>query len=56
VLHVSARAASCDDPAAGSAAAEHPACYLARQDWGIPVRVVAGGTGSTDRLDLPLLG
>jgi len=38
VLHVTAQAASCDD-----GGAEHPACYLARQDWGVPVRVVEGG-------------
>jgi hypothetical protein len=47
VLHVTAQAASCDD------GGEHPACYLARQDWGVPVRVVPGGP---DRLDLVLLG
>ena len=44
---VTAQAASCD------VAAEHPACYLARQDWGIPVRVVPGGP---DHLELMLLG
>jgi hypothetical protein len=38
VLQVTAQAASCDDT--GSA---HPACYLARQDWGVPVRVTPGG-------------
>ena len=49
VLHVSARAASCDaDPAV-----EFPACHLAQQDWGIPVRLVAG---AATRLTLPLLG
>ena len=37
VLHVTAQAASCDT------AAEHPACYLARQDWGVPVRTSASG-------------
>lgn len=37
VLHVVAQAASCDE------AGEHPACRLTRQDWGVPVRVVAGG-------------
>jgi thiol-disulfide isomerase/thioredoxin len=37
VLHVTASAASCDD------GAEHPACYLARQDWGVPVEVGADG-------------
>ncbi|WP_090006811.1 NHL domain-containing thioredoxin family protein [Lentzea albidocapillata] len=37
VLHVVAQAASCsDDPAD-----EHPVCRLTRQDWGVPVRVVA---------------
>ncbi len=45
VLHVAATAASCDD------AGEHPACHLTRQDWGLPVRVVAGGP---DRLCLVL--
>lgn len=49
VLHVTAQAASCDnDPAV-----EHPACYLARQDWGVPVHLVEGGPGE---LTLPLLG
>ncbi|UFU02810.1 NHL domain-containing thioredoxin family protein [Ruania suaedae] len=49
VLHVSARAAACDaDPAV-----EYPACHLAQQDWGIPVRVVAGGPAE---LELPLFG
>jgi hypothetical protein len=39
VLHVTAQAASCDhDPGV-----ENPACYLARQDWGVPVRVTAAG-------------
>jgi sugar lactone lactonase YvrE len=37
VLHVTAQAASCDSDG------EHPACYLARQDWGVPVRVGAAG-------------
>ena len=49
VLHVTAQAASCDaDPAI-----EFPACHLNQQDWGVPVRVVAGGP--TD-LSLPLHG
>ena len=49
VLHVSARAASCDaDPAV-----EYPACHLAQQDWGVPIRVVAGAPAE---LTLPLLG
>jgi len=39
VLHVTAQAASCDaDPSI-----EHPACHLAQQDWGVPVRVVLDG-------------
>ena len=49
VLHVSAQAASCDhDPAVAN-----PACYLSRQDWGIPVRLRADGQGE---LELVLLG
>ncbi|WPF82135.1 NHL domain-containing thioredoxin family protein [Sanguibacter sp. 4.1] len=49
VLHVTAQAASCDaDPAV-----EYPACHLAQQDWGVPVRVVAG---TPDVLTLPLRG
>jgi thiol-disulfide isomerase/thioredoxin len=47
VLHVTAQAASCDE------GAEHPACYLARQDWGVPVRVGADGERE---LRLMLLG
>ncbi|MEU1307512.1 NHL domain-containing thioredoxin family protein [Streptomyces cinnamoneus] len=49
VLHVSAMAASCDDDPAN----EYPACHMHQQDWGVPVRVVAGGTG---RLPLVLAG
>jgi len=49
VLHITAQAASCDDDPAN----EHPACYLARQDWGVPVRLVDGGD---QRLSLMLLG
>ncbi|GGJ89198.1 hypothetical protein GCM10010123_18480 [Pilimelia anulata] len=37
VLQVVAQAATCDADAA------HAACHLVRQDWGVPVRVVAGG-------------
>jgi thiol-disulfide isomerase/thioredoxin len=49
VLQVTAQAASCDaDPGT-----EHPACYLARQDWGVPVRVIADGP---TELTLMLLG
>jgi thiol-disulfide isomerase/thioredoxin len=47
VLHVTAQAASCDTDA------EHPACHLTRQDWGVPVRVVAGAPA---RLGLVLRG
>jgi len=39
VLHVTAQVASCD----AEAEAEHPACYLARQDWGVPVRLTVDG-------------
>ncbi|HEY0119127.1 MAG TPA: hypothetical protein VGC04_10130, partial [Cellulomonas sp.] len=49
VLHVSARAASCDaDPAV-----EFPACHLAQQDWGVPIQLVEGAPAT---LTLPLLG
>ncbi len=49
VLHVTAQAASCDD----DPAIEFPACHLAQQDWGVPVRVVRGAPAE---LRLPLLG
>jgi thiol-disulfide isomerase/thioredoxin/sugar lactone lactonase YvrE len=45
VLQVVAQAATCD------ADAPNPACHLTRQDWGVPVRVQAGGP---TRLALPL--
>ncbi|WP_110080617.1 NHL domain-containing thioredoxin family protein [Actinokineospora spheciospongiae] len=48
VLHVVAQAASCDDDGA-----EHGACHLTRQDWGVPVRVGPTGPG---RLALVLGG
>ena len=49
VLHVTAHAASCDaDPSI-----EYPACHLNAQDWGVPVRVVAG---APSELTLPLHG
>ena len=54
VLQIGAQAASCDhDPAI-----DNPACYLARQDWGIPVRVVGAGgePDASSALELPLLG
>jgi len=43
VLHVAARAASCDQPAEDGTGAEFPACHVHQQDWGVPVRVVEGG-------------
>ncbi|GGY09998.1 NHL domain-containing thioredoxin family protein [Streptomyces hiroshimensis] len=49
VLHVSAMAASCDDDPEN----EYPACHMHQQDWGVPVRIVAGGA---DRLPLVLAG
>jgi thiol-disulfide isomerase/thioredoxin len=48
VLHVTAQAASCD-----VAEADNPACYLARQDWGIPFRLTEQGE---TELTLILLG
>ena len=44
-LHVSVQAAACD------ADAEHAACHLFQQDWGIPLRLTADGP-STLALDL----
>ncbi|MFC7618308.1 NHL domain-containing thioredoxin family protein [Actinokineospora soli] len=38
VLHVVAQAAACDTDDA-----EHGACHLTRQDWGVPVRITADG-------------
>ncbi|MGQ4532104.1 NHL domain-containing thioredoxin family protein [Dermabacteraceae bacterium P13138] len=49
VLHVAARAASCD----ADESVEFPACHMHQQDWGVPVKVSADGDG---RLNLPLLG
>ena len=46
VLHVAARAASCDEHGG-----EGAACHMHQQDWGIPVRVAAGGAA---RIVLPL--
>ena len=46
VLHVAARAASCDEPTAEGGAAEFPACHVHQQDWGVPVRVVDGAPSS----------
>ncbi|OIJ85609.1 alkyl hydroperoxide reductase [Streptomyces sp. MUSC 14] len=58
VLHVSAMAASCDDDPDGGTSrsetgGEHPACHVHQQDWGVPVRLTAGGA---DRLPLVLAG
>ncbi|MFH8929623.1 NHL domain-containing thioredoxin family protein [Streptomyces pristinaespiralis] len=58
VLHVSAMAASCDDPDGGTSQAEgsggeYPACHVHQQDWGVPVRVTAEGA---TRLPLVLAG
>jgi hypothetical protein len=42
VLHIAARAASCDivdDQGDGTGAA----CHMHQQDWGVPVRISAGG-------------
>jgi thiol-disulfide isomerase/thioredoxin/DNA-binding beta-propeller fold protein YncE len=39
VLHVAARAASCDRPGEG---VEFPACHVHQQDWGVPIRLVEG--------------
>ena len=46
VLHVAARAASCDEDGG-----EGAACHLHQQDWGVPVRVTPDGAS---RLVLPL--
>ncbi len=48
VLHIAARAASCD-----THGGEGAACHLHQQDWGVPVRVAPGGV---ERLVLPLSG
>jgi thiol-disulfide isomerase/thioredoxin len=45
VLQVVAQAATCD------AEAEHPACHLTRQDWGVPIEIADDGV-STLRLVL----
>jgi thiol-disulfide isomerase/thioredoxin len=45
VLQVVAQAATCD------AEAEHPACHLTRQDWGVPIEIAEDGV-STLRLVL----
>jgi thiol-disulfide isomerase/thioredoxin len=40
VLQVVAQAATCD------AEAEHPACHLTRQDWGVPVEIAEDGVAT----------
>ncbi|MQM25781.1 NHL domain-containing thioredoxin family protein [Glycomyces albidus] len=40
VLQVVAQAATCD------AEAEHPACHLTRQDWGVPVEITGDGVST----------
>ena len=47
VLHVSARAASCDIDA------EFPACHVHQQDWGVPIVIDPSGTST---VTLPLAG
>jgi len=49
VLHVAARAASCDED--GGEGGEGAACHMHQQDWGVPVRIVDDGA---TRLELPL--
>ncbi|QJW38098.1 NHL domain-containing thioredoxin family protein [Cellulosimicrobium protaetiae] len=61
VLHVTARAASCDVVPLGPDGEPDPdvfpACHLAQQDWGVPVRVVdRGEPGDVPALTLPLRG
>ena len=61
VLHVTARAASCDVVPVGPDGEPDPdvfpACHLAQQDWGVPVRVVdRGEPGDVPELTLPLRG
>jgi thiol-disulfide isomerase/thioredoxin len=48
VLHVAARAASCDE-----AGGDGAACYIHQQDWGVPVRISVTGDAT---LALPLGG
>jgi len=48
VLHIAARAASCDVEAG-----EGAACHVHQQDWGVPVRVTSNGDAT---LSLPLGG
>lgn len=64
VLHVTAKAASCDVVPLGPDGEPDPdvfpACHLAQQDWGVPVRVVGdadrAADGAVPTLVLPLRG
>ncbi|KAJ8140765.1 hypothetical protein OY671_006054 [Metschnikowia pulcherrima] len=61
VSHVTARAASCDVVPLGPDGEPDPdvfpACHLAQQDWGVPVRVVdRGEPGDVPSLTLPSRG
>ncbi len=42
VLNVTAQAAACDD------AGDNPACYLSRQDWGVPIEVGSPAQGPSE--------
>lgn len=54
VLHIAARAASCDGPEDGEGEIpDHAACHLYQQDWGIPVLMDASGV---NELSLDLRG
>ena len=58
VLHITARAASCDGEPGGEIP-DHAACHLYQQDWGIPVTVHTpdrAPEGAETRLDLDLRG
>ena len=52
VLHIAARAASCD-VGAEEGGGEGAACHMHQQDWGVPVRIAPDGDGV---LTLPLGG
>ncbi|WP_460757170.1 NHL domain-containing thioredoxin family protein [Myceligenerans cantabricum] len=60
VLHVTAKAASCDVVPVGPDGTPDPdvfpACHLASQDWGVPVRVLPTGDAGAGSLTLPLRG
>jgi thiol-disulfide isomerase/thioredoxin len=43
VLHIAARAASCDVAHQGDGEVEGAACHMHQQDWGVPVRISARG-------------